>query len=43
MFNTGFIRTTIVGGLMFLLPLVVVALIIGKAFQISMLVWASGR
>ncbi len=38
MFNTGFIRTTIVGGLMFLLPLVVVALIIGKAFQISMLV-----
>ena len=38
MFNTGFIRTTIVGGLMFLLPLVVIALIIGKAFQISMLV-----
>lgn len=34
----GFIKTTIVGGLMLLLPLVVVVLIIGKAFQISMVV-----
>lgn len=34
----GFIKTTIIGGLMLLLPLVVVVLIIGKAFQISMVV-----
>jgi len=39
----GFIRTTIVGGPMFLLPLAVVALVIGKALQISILVWASAR
>jgi uncharacterized membrane protein len=34
----GFIKATVVGGLLFLLPLVVVVLIIGKAFQISMVV-----
>jgi len=34
----GFIKATLVGGLLFLLPLVVVVLIIGKAFQISMMV-----
>lgn len=36
--RSGFIRTTIVGGLLFLLPLVVVVLIIGKALKISMVV-----
>jgi len=34
----GFIRETVVGGLLFLLPLTVVALIIGKAYKISLLV-----
>jgi uncharacterized membrane protein len=34
----GFIKATVVGGLLFLLPLVVVVLIIGKALQISMVV-----
>ncbi len=34
----GFIKATLVGGLLFLLPLVVVVVIIGKAFQISMMV-----
>ena len=34
----GFIRETVIGGLLFLLPLTVVALIIGKAYKISLLV-----
>ena len=34
----GFIRETVIGGLLFLLPLIVVALIIGKAYKISLLV-----
>ena len=38
MWRFGFVKTTIVGGLMLLFPLVVVVLIIGKAFKISMLV-----
>jgi uncharacterized membrane protein len=34
----GFVKATVIGGLLFMLPLVVVALIIGKAYQISMVV-----
>ena len=34
----GFIRETIVGGLLFLLPLTVVALIMGKVYKISLMV-----
>ena len=34
----GFVKATILGGLLFLLPLVVVVLIIGKAYKISMVV-----
>ena len=38
MFSSHLIKTTIIGGVLFLLPLVVIALIIGKAYQIGMLV-----
>ena len=38
MFSSHLIKTTIIGGILFLLPLVVIALIIGKAYQIGMLV-----